>query len=75
MADAQKRIMKARIERGGHWDPCKIYVVYEGETEEEEYLRDFFDDEIHPNPDRMVGMTREEALKYIQDLDIAYLRG
>ena len=73
MANTTKKIVKARIEKGDKWDPCKIYVVYEGETEET-YLRDFFDDEIHPNPDRMVGKNEEEARNYIYQLDIAYLR-
>ena len=73
MADNQKKITKARNERGGSWDPVKIYVVYEGETEEK-YLRDFFDDEIYVNPDRLIGMTEDQAHKYICDLDVAYLR-
>ena len=37
MADNQKKIVKARNERGGKWDPVKIYVVFEGE-EDEKYL-------------------------------------
>ena len=73
MADNQKKIIKARNERGGKWDPVKIYVIYEGE-EEETYLRDFFDDEIWVNPDRLIGKTEEEAREYIRALDVAYLR-
>lgn len=69
----EKRIIKVRYEHGGKWDPVKIYVIFEEETEEK-YLRDFFDDEIYPNPDRMVGMTEEQAREYIRNLDVAYLR-
>lgn len=72
MADNQKRIVKARNEHGGRWDPVKIYVVYEGE-EEEKYLRYFFDDEIQVNPDRLIGKTEDEAREYIRQLDVAYL--
>lgn len=71
--DGNKKIVKARNEKNGKWDPTKIYVTFEGETEET-YLRDFFDDEIYVNPDRLIGMTEDEAHDYIVALDVAYLR-
>lgn len=70
---ATKRIVKARNEKGDKWDPVKIYVVFEGDTEET-YLRDFFDDEIYVNPKDLIGMTEDEAREYIVKLDVEYLR-
>ena len=73
MTDNQKKIIKARNEKTGRWDPVKIYVTFEGD-DQETYLRDFFDDEIYVNPDKLIGKTEEEAREYIRALDSAYLR-
>ena len=72
MTDA--KIVSARLERGGKWDPVKIYVTFEGMPEQEKFLRDFFDDEIWVDPDRLIGKTEDEAREYIRKLDVVYLR-
>ena len=69
----EKRITDARYERGGKWDPVRIYVKYEGDSQET-YLRDFFDDEIWPDKDLLIGKTEDQAREYIRALDVAYLR-
>lgn len=67
------KIVKAQNVKGGEWDPVKIFVTYEGDSEMK-YLRSFFDDEIYVDPSKLIGMTEQEARNHIHELDVMYLR-
>ena len=70
---SEAKIVSARNQKNGSWDPVDVFVKYEG-SDQEVKLTDFFDDEIYVNPTRLIGKTKEEALAYKHALDVAYLR-
>lgn len=70
------KIVDARLRReercGGAFVECFIDVEYEDGTKEE--LISFFPDEIRLVPDTFIDMTRDQAIRYYHNEDIAYLR-
>lgn len=69
-------IMECRIDPPTGWGwghMAKIYVKYEG-TDEWKLLFCYFTDDLSFSADKFVGMTEEQANRYIHDCVDAYLR-
>jgi hypothetical protein len=69
------KIVSARITEmpKGFFDPMpKVFITFE--NGQEEFLYEFYPDEIMFKENEFIGLTREEAINLKTKKDLAYLR-
>lgn len=71
--DKTKKILAARVNRGGKWEMGRVEVLLENE-EEYVLLFEYYSDEISFFSGEFIGLTVEEAWDLYRRKDIAYIQ-